>query len=348
MLGLRRMACFLSLALVACVSSACSSKQEHASRLPDGLDGGFGGIDARPSGDSATDTAGDTAGFARALTLWAGPTIWTSLTRAAAIDESERVYVTDGANVYRVVDGKPESYLTSAELKAVLARDPSNISIDTDSKGTLYIFDDGGGATMLLSSGAPHEVKVVRAITDATLDPTFPAYMQAVDTDTVAFIARQGLFVSSPTSLTLVYDETKLGGSTISCAAEYLTVTREGFAFYLPGCNGTALLGGKLDGSGFGEVMSMDVMRKADPKLSNFDGMGRDRKGGVVVNMESRLFSFDTKGAYAPIGTNPTMADYQTSTGEVTNVFYLRPVLVGPSGAIYIVTGKSVLKIAPP
>jgi hypothetical protein len=343
---------WLSIFVVA-ASLACSSKQEHADRLPEGLDGAVpdvGGTHDTLAGDTAKSDGAPTDGSTpttRTLTEWVGPTIWTSLIRAGAVDESERVYVSDGTNVYRVVDGKPEIYLSSADVKAALGSglDPDTLRVDTDGKGTLYLFDRSAAGT-ILSSTAPHDVKQVRKFTSVGAGPTFPDWMQHVDADKLAFIAREGLYLSDSSGLKLVYDAKQVGGSPIDCAAEYLATTRDSFAFYLPGCNGSPLLGGKLDGSGFGELSTIDKVKFIHKDISNFEGIGRDRSGGIVANMQHALVSFDKTGKPTALPTSPSLDDYQKASTE-TDFFYLRPVVMGPSGAVYVIGQKTILKAAP-
>lgn len=276
------------------------------------------------------------------LTSYVGPTAWTSLRRAAAVDAMGRLYVTNGGVVYVVESGTPKIYLTSVALKTAMAitSEPEIDALDVGPDGQLYLLHSGFKQQILVSTAAG-TVATHRSL-EGMPDVTFPRYMAVVDAKRIFLTAREGLIDVRDTGRTVLYPKATFGGST-DCANESLTATASAFIFYLPGCNGYNITGGPGDGSGFGILAKPDALMK--PGNPNFSGVGRDPAGGAVVNFEASLWRFSTTGARGELATTPAMKDYLAAAGD--SLFYSRPVVVTPTWTIYIVGRETIYRFAP-
>jgi hypothetical protein len=274
-----------------------------------------------------------------------GPTMWTQLINSAAVDSRERIYVSDGENVYAVDGGNPSLYLSQADLMVVGGNLPPRIqSLDVGPDGRLYLLV---GSSLVVST-ASHQAAVQR-----DLSSLIAMWIGVVDNDNVLVLdyPDAGIYRVTASAVTLLYSGAQVQGAS-DCSSQSLAAQRDGVFAYLPGCNGSPLISGKLDGSGIGILL----MSELSPRFyaDNFNSVTRSPSGGFVLSVENNagtwnegLIKIDEKGNWSPIDTQPPTWDYVQSVGGDVYTMHSRPVLAGPGGAIYIVSPDSIYRLSP-
>jgi len=267
-----------------------------------------------------------------------GPTIWTNLQNTIAIDSLERVYVTSGSTIYRVDANGPSMYLNGAAIAAAIGGGATASSLDIPSidvgpDDKLYLLDHNH--KKILVSDGPGSVHVHRDLSDIF---GFPRLIGVLDADNILLMnLYDGLWTVKNSGNSLLYDHTLVLGGT-NCGTESFSVNYDGHFAYLPGCNGSPMVGGKADGTGVGILLTNGI----DVGLSgwwNFSGTGRRPTGGYIVNIGgARLAHVSTAGNYELVHTQPELDALGQSMEGNNDAFYYSQVAEGPSGNIYIIS----------
>lgn len=268
----------------------------------------------------------------------AGPAIWTNLKHTITVDSLERVYVTSGTTIYRVDANGPAMYLNGAAIAAALGGDATAssidiLSIDSGPDNKLYLLDVNH--RKILVSDGPGSVHVHRDLSGIF---GFPRHIGVLDADNILLInLYDGLWAVKNSGNSLLYDQTLVLGGT-NCGTESFSVNYDGHFAYLPGCNGSPMVGGKADGAGVGILLNNGI----DVGLSgwwNFSGIGRSATGGYIANIGGgRLAHVSTAGNYELVHTQPELDTLAQSAEGNDYAFYYSPVTEGPSGNIYIIS----------
>jgi hypothetical protein len=305
---------------------------------PSGAGGDLPDAGSPPAGDGSTDGG-------RVWGLLAGPGPWSFLLRSAAIDSRERLFVTDGTNVYSISSGATSVYLSNSAIASVLGPQQysavQHIDVGPDDRLYLYLTD------VILVSSASGQVSVHRDLRQAGL---FGWTFSVVNSDQILMVETLALDSVTATSVSQLYGSDVISDGA-NCAGQSIAAQADGIFFYIPGCNGTPVLRGKADGSGAGVLLRADQMK---PRLSVdfFSSVARRPSGGFLVSTESwqpwsqALVQFDEAGSWFEIKTHPSMTDYAQRIGS-SGTFHGRPVLMGPSGAIYVVAQAAVYWVTP-
>ncbi|WP_148314160.1 hypothetical protein [Sorangium cellulosum] len=299
-----------------------------------GAQGGVGG--GAMQGSSSGTGGGPLVSSHYTLSEYVGPQIWTQLTRTAAVDAADRLFVTDGQTVFVVEDGVPSIYLSPADLQPANA-DAGIISMDVGPDDRLYILDRGVPAQILVSRG-PHDVSILHG--DLSAARTFPALLAVESPDRIFVVSHyDGLFEVTPNGIDLLYGESAIDAS--GCAAEDLAVSQDGRLFYLPGCNGSPLLSGLTDGSGVGILKHEDALDEY--YFWMFGGIARNPPGGVMVNLVGTIYHIGTDGTATELNTTPTLNDVTADWID----FHARPIEVGPTGNVYVISTETIYRAVP-
>lgn len=308
-----------------------------------GAGGSTTGAGAASSGGAVTSASGTTTstGAGGALVFphysfepYVGPAIWTVLTRATAID-ADRLFVTDGQNVFVVEDGVPSVYLSLSDLSAV-SDYPHVASMDVGPDGRLYILVYF--PYQILVSDAPHVFSIHRD--DLSAAEAYPALMGVETADRIMVVSHNhGMYEVTPGGVSLLYDDGAI--QTQNCEAEDLALSQDGWLYYLPGCNGSPVLSGKTDGSGVGELEDPDDLGEYD--RWNFGGIARNPPGGVMVNLVGTLYHLAVDGSATELDTTPALENL----GPNRFYFHARPIEVGASGNVYVITADVIYRAVP-
>jgi hypothetical protein len=300
-----------------------------------------------PSASRPQRARGREAG-ATAPALWGslvGPGRWSFLLRTAAIDSHEQLFVTDGTNVYSISGGATSVYLSNKEIASVLGPQQysavQHIDVGPDDRLFLYLTD------VILVSSSHGEVSVHR---DLRQTGTFGWTFSVVNADQILMVESLALETVTATGVSQLYGSDVVSDGA-NCAGQSIAAQPDGIFFYVPGCNGTPILRGKADGSGAGVLLRADQMK---PRLivDFFSSVARRPSGGFLVSTESwqpwsqALVQFDEAGNWFEITTHPSMTEYAQRIGT-SQTFHGRPVLMGPSGAIYAVAQTGVYWVTP-
>ncbi len=321
-----------------CGGSAGAGGAPSGSSSVGAMSNGVGASTGEGAGGPASSTGSGGSPYLAdhySLEHWVGPQIWSGLTRSTAVDLQDRVYVTDGAAIFVVDDGVPSMYLSHNELTA-FDDDAEVIDMDVGPDGNLYILLGDFSPSILVSS-APHSAAVH---IDGVADPYSASRMAVESPDRILLVTTfDGMLAVSAGGVTSIYPDEALGGS--GCLGEDVAASQDGYVYYLPGCNGTPVLGGKSDGSGLGILGDPDDL--GEYYFWMFGGLARNPPGGTVVNLVGTIYHFTIDGVATEVNTTPTLENITDDEG----VFHVAPIEVGPSGAIYVITGLDIYRAVP-
>ena len=268
----------------------------------------------------------------------AGPTIWTNLKRTLAVDSQDQVYVTSGSTIFRVNGSGPTIYLSATALATAIGggADASSLnitSIDTGPDDKLYILERM--YRKILVSDGLGSVTVHRDISNI---PGFPQLIGVIDYDNILLInLYDGLWFVKGSGNSLLYDDTLVLGGT-DCGTEDFAVRYDGYFGYLPGCNGSPMVGGKSDGSGVGTLLT-NAVDVGLGSFYNFSAIGRNATGGYVISIDgARIGHVTTAGQLELIHTQPELDVLAQVMGEGTFGFYYSSIAEGPTGNIYVLS----------
>ena len=300
------------------------------------------------SGTTSSGTGGSGGGsvipLAYTLTEYVSlpQTLWKSLGHAAALDSTGRLFVSDGKVVYAIKDGVPSIYLTYAELKIAASDElPSIESLDVGPDDRLYILNGGGPYNILVSHG-PHDAALHVTVGAGILQ--WPPSIGVETPDRILIVnGTGGLYAITPGGTKLVYKESTFQGGT-SCAYQDFTVSQDGELYYLPGCNGSPLLGGKTDGSGIDFVKEVGELQPN--AFWPFSGVAHHPQGGVVANLGEAAYYFDKSGNPTQLSMTPPMFTIETTGGDEP-LFRGGLIEVDLDGVIYLIGADRIYRATP-
>ena len=330
-------------------------------------------VDALPPNDGlpdaqATDGAavdGPAQAGPRVLSLLLANAPWyaTQATQGIAVAAANLVYVGDADYIY-VLDGKsaPNSavalpYLSAVEAAGTGATMAHFGDFDIGPEGPLYVAlsASGDGAistSMIVRSAAPHQ-----ATPWVSTDAAMRLRKLAVVSDSLlAIVADDGIWKFTASDGVKMYSPSAARIAVGGCAAEDLAATTLGVFLYQPGCNGSALVRGNIDGTGVGDLYQTTILQPGPIPADNFLCSGRDPTGGFYVVIEDyaedapRLYHLtqDAQGTNGVtwIQTTPTFAQAKASQGEVFG-FDFCSVAAGPDGTVFIQTYHQLWRVSP-
>ena len=300
-------------------------------------------------------SGGVASGAPRALTrvLFGGPWQLGQQTTGIAVDDQGRVFINDENNVYVVTGATPSVFLSRTD---VIGLSDTSFGIlgfqdlDIGPDQQLYV---AIGRTILRTNTA-HTAALWR---DLSASYSLPFYesLAVVGIDRVALATSSGLFDVTPAAAKLVYDPKTLNWGD-SCATEDLSAARSGVFLYQPGCNGSPLVRGDVDGSGVGVLYKSEYAGGSPLKASNFVCSARDPKGGFYVvtrvpdGLAPELYHLtedsDQVNGIELIDTTPTLAQAQSSQTETFGFDYCA-IAGAPDGSVYLVTYSQLWRVAP-
>jgi len=177
--------------------------------------------------------------------------------------------------------------------------------------------------------------------------------LSVIGTNEVGFIDYSGLWKATPTGQQLVYSPSKL--ITIdSCADQDLVINPSGIFLYAPGCLGSSILRGNIDGSG--------VDKLYDPMPNPINGgnflcEARDPAGGFYMIVDDigggspRMYHVaeDANGAVGltHVVTDPSFGEARFTQSENVAFEYCS-LATAPDGTVYFQTESQLWKVSPP
>jgi hypothetical protein len=278
-------------------------------------------------------------GFTR-LGRWAGGTEWSGLRRMIAASPAGEVYVSDGASVYKVVDGETTVFAELAELG--YEDDYALPGIAVDGTGNVHVFVQPTGEPavdhVLDSQGNAVEV--------TTVSDTLIHYPTVSPEGDVFFVDTEGVKSASSGSGFLIAGVDELGGAAATgCDAEALVVGPGRF-FYLPGCEGSPIYFGFLDGS-YNQLLVeiSDVQTGVDHIVGEnhyygFEGIAPHPLGGVVLNFEQLLLRIHDNGSWELFSTAP----WPGRALPEGSPFHSSPVAIDQAN-VYLLAGDDIWKV---
>jgi hypothetical protein len=275
----------------------------------------------------------------------------TQSTQGMAVDEMDRVFVSDSANVY-VVDGSSVStYLTIGDVVDPPTSESGFGDMDIGPDGQLYL---------IVATGPFAPVRVVRSAIAHQEQPWVDISMvgqaqelSVISDGRVAIVSNTGFWTFTATDAQHVYDISLLGPAD-NCATKDLAAAPSGVFLYQSGCNGYPLLRGNADGSG---VSVLYQAGSAPPiPASNFLCLARDPLGGFAVVADDptdyapRLYHVaeNTEGVMGAtlIETTPSFVEAKRSQDEAFG-FDFCSVATARDGTVFIQTYSQLWKISP-
>lgn len=258
----------------------------------------------------------------------------TDLERTIAVDGDDQVFVTDGSYVIVIQDGQAYSYINSGELNSVLGTTPYIKGLDVDAAGNVYLLHGGGSGAILISR---RQIGVADELADISEIPQ-AALLGVVEEDNIGVVNHYDGLWQVDGGITLVYDSTELLGGT-NCAKEGFAMARDGFFFYVPGCTVEPLLvAGYLDGSGVAPLLTEANLPN---DTSTFAGVGRAADGvSLLVNFGDEIAYLGLDGGAVLLDITPSLADLLASGIS----FEDSPVVEGPTGTLYLISGTAVYR----
>jgi hypothetical protein len=158
-----------------------------------------------------------------------------------------------------------------------------------------------------------------------------------------ALVTGDGLNVITVNGESRIYDSHVANWSD-DCEARALTALQDGYFYYLPGCNGSPVLGGRDDGSGVAVVAQWTDL--GELPAANFASVGRAPRQGAVVLSDSAFYYFDEGGARLRLDVTPQPTDV---VDDITpNLgFYSCVVAVGPTKILYVACPHHLYRAVP-
>jgi len=268
-----------------------------------------------------------------------------------AVDAQNRVYFEDTENVWLVDGQNVTKYLTLAEATAQI---PPTVTayisdLDRGPDGLIYVAVSGFGdmgnlIAAVLRSSSPHVVQ--RWLDVSSINA---ARMSVVAADRVAVVNVGGLYAASLTGQTLAYPNAMLDNAE-NCAAQDLTAAPTGTFLYQPGCNGSPLYRGNVDGSGVAKVTGFNLSHICT---------ARDPKGGFYIVVDdfppgaTRIYHLADGATDA---ADATLVETTPSLAEVAQMEMMRvdPVLfmfcsmaAASDGTLFLQTFQQLWRVSP-
>jgi hypothetical protein len=276
-----------------------------------------------------------------------GPWYGSQSTNGMAVDKRGRLYFADYQTVYTLEGSAPSAYLTIGEIVSqagLYASDTIN-DLDIAPDDTVYLLVSGS----LIHSRAAHQATLFYKHS-STLGS---AHLGVVAADQLVHVDRDGFWVVSNGAEKLVYDSARMQGSR-GCATEDLAVARSGRFLYQPGCLGSPILHGDVNGAGVTTLYEIDRIKPSEIHADAFNCVTRDPLGGfyLVVGATGgpRLYHVteDASGSNEPteVSTTPSLAEAQR-LANIPLAFRYCSIAAGHDGTIFLQTFQQLWKIAP-
>ena len=329
------------------------------SGAPDGGQGGGAGSGqgGAPGGATGTNcpainvgSSGDpnaAATWSRPFILshWQGPALWTYLASTAAIDSAERVYVTDAKSIFVADTTGVRTAYSASQLSLDFGTADYVISkIDMSPDDRLFVLVDLSQSsfttTLFASDGQGH----LRTFADfKSFWPNLPV-ISAVSSDYVLAPFDSLYCVTSNVVAPLPALGTNYWGS-YGCADRAITNEPSGSFYFLPGCNGSPLLGGSVNGAAVSVLSNLSDL--GENYFLNFSSVARAPHGGSIVSLDAVFYYFDQTKTHIRLSTSPSIAEVRAvENGGDTDFLYCVDV-VGPSNTIYIVCPAHIYRAVP-
>lgn len=314
-----------------------------------------GAADAQEEADAGNDADAARDGGARILTQRVSGAYWSigQTSAGMAVDEQDRVYLADTYSIY-VVSGSSVSVFLSqpeAQASAGVPNGEAFRDLDRGPDGKLYILMDQGH---ILRTDTAHQAELWATFTGAAAPPS---RLGAISAGLVGVIDSDGFWSVSPGTgnATHVYDAQQTQVSS-GCVLEDLEIGASGVFLYQPGCNGSPLLRGNVDGSGVSALYDTDLSGTSPLHAGNFACSARDPAGGFYVlvwdwaNGGEALFHLDedadsSKG-FTRVVTTPSLNEAAAQANESLTFWYCA-MAGAKDGGIYIQTFHQIWHLDP-
>jgi hypothetical protein len=305
-----------------------------------GAGSGGSGCPSIGSGTSGDPSAASTWSKPFTTTKWLTPDMWTNLTLTIAVDGTERVYVTDSDNIFQAdTTGVRKLYAKSTLDQDFGATAWGIAYLDVSPDGRLFALVDLSSSTFTTSLFAADGAGHLRLFADFKSFWPFYTVIAAVSSDYV-LAPFDNLYCVTSGGLATLYGPIQApfpavdAWDTYGCSGRGITNELNGsYLYYLPGCNGSPLVGGRTDGSGVSELWS--PRDTSEVPSSNFWSVGRAPHGGMIVNADTTVFYVDDR-MHLRLNITPAPAFAQCA------------VAVGPSNTVYFVcVGGDVYRVTP-
>ncbi len=286
----------------------------------------------------------------RTLTRVVNDAPWKGLQRVGgmAVDAQNRVYFEDTENVWLVDGQNVSTYLT---LEEAAANAPPTVTswisdLDRGPDGLLDVVVSGFGSmgnavAVVVRASSPHAAQPWLDVSSIGA-----ARLSVISADRAAVVNVAGLHTASATGQTLVYPNALLDNAE-NCALHDLTAAPTGVFLYQPGCNGSPLYRGNVDGSGVAKVTGFFVTHICT---------ARDPNGGFYIVVDdfppgaTRIYHLAdgaTDAAAATlVETTPSLAAVKAMQDDPV-IFMFCSMAAASDGSIYLQSFQQLWKVSP-
>lgn len=305
------------------------------------------GSDEAMGADGGIDASLPPTSFA--TSVFVGPDLWTGLVSTIAVDSKERLYVTDGASIFRVDAGTPKLVLKPTDLPTSslpFIGGSTLRALTVDSGDNLFILRaDSVQYAEILEWDGVHPSTLLRSFSLTLHDAlTF----QSVDGDEFAILSNEGLSTSSASTLATVVGIDRLGGTGFITVNISLAVAHGSLA-YLTGLGAPAAgeevapaLAMPLDGS---KVSSVYVS-PTPGGIGEISAMSADPAGGVIgLDDGSAIYRFVDAEPTVEFVSKTSLTAILDGLNETFP--QVQATAVGPSWSVYMLTTQHILKAVP-
>ena len=197
------------------------------------------------------------------------------------------------------------------------------------------------GVAVVVRSSAAHVVQPW--IDVSSIDVT---RLSVIAADRVAIINAGGLYTATATAQTLVYANALLENRE-NCALQDLSAAPTGTFLYQPGCNGSPMYRGNVDGSGVATFTGFTPTIKCT---------ARDPRGGFYILDEDcpecvfRIYHLadgaTDRSQATLVETTPSLADVKAQQTD-TLAFEFCSMAAASDGSLYLQTFQQLWKVSP-
>jgi hypothetical protein len=309
-----------------------------------GAGGGAGSIGGQcpsiGSGTSGDPNAAATWSKSFTSSKWLGANSWTALTLTIAVDSAERVYLTDSDNIFQADASGVQKLYAKSSLDQDFGATAWGISaLDVSPEGRLFALVDLSSSTFTTTLFAADASGHLRPFADFKPFWPFTTVISAVSSDYV-LAPFDNLYCVTSNGMAALYGAIPAqypavsAWDTYGCSSRGITNEINGsYLYYLPGCNGSPLVGGRTDGTRVSELWS--PRNTSEVPSSNFWSLARAPRGGAIVNAGTTVFYVDEL-EHVPLNITPAPVFEQCAVG------------VGLSSTLYFVcVGGDVYRVTP-
>ena len=274
--------------------------------------GGSGGSGDRCPSVGNGSRVGDpnaTSRWSRTFVIsdWLGPGQWSGLASTAAVDKDDRLYFTDGSQIY-IADGAGARVLYSqAILSADFDADATeygvgNLSLSPD--GRLFAFVNLSSARFTTAVYAADGQGHLRLFADfKSFWPNYPV-IAAVTSDYV-LAPFDSLYCVTSSQVTPIYGpSTTIYWDAYGCANRAIAAEASGVFYYTSGCNGSSLFAGQTDGSGVAKLAALTDL--STDFYANFLAIAAAPHGGSIANLGKDFFYVDAAKTHIRLDMTPS------------------------------------------